>query len=303
MNTPLLDVIVVGGSYAGLSAALQLGRARRHVLVVDAGLRRNRYAEHSHGFLGRDGAPAAAIAAEGRRELGAYPTVRWHEGSAIDARAEGEGFEVTLDDGQVRRARRLVLATGVTDELPAVEGLAERWGKSVFHCPYCHGYELDEGEIGVLARDALSYHQAMLLPDWGRVSLFTNGAWEPDAAQRADLQARGVRIEPTPVLRIEDRATVALADGRRIRLDGLFTFGSVRMSSPLAERLGCAFTDTPLGGVLRVDEAKQTSVPGVYAAGDAIRGMGNVALAVADGAMAGVGAHRSLVFAGASAPH
>lgn len=299
MPTPneKFDAIVVGGSYAGLSAALQLARARRRVLVVDAGQRRNRFAVDSHGFLGRDGQLAADIAAAGRRDVAAYPNVHWHEGAALDARAEGDGFLVELDGAQAVHGRRLVLATGVRDELPQVPGLAERWGRSVFHCPYCHGYELQQGDIGVLANSELSFHHAMLLPDWGRVTLFTNGRFEPGDEQRAAMARRGViAIEETLVARIEDAATVVLADGRRLPMAGLFTFGSTHMASPLAERLGCAFEEGPIGRFIRTDERKQTTVPGVYAGGDAARAAGNVAIAVADGAMAGTSAHQSLVF-------
>lgn len=294
------DVIVIGGSYAGLSGALQLARARRRVLVVDAGQRRNRFAGDSHGFLTRDGQPAAAIAAEGRAQLAAYPTVRFYDGMARGARtagdSEGNGFSVELDDGTRVDAARLLLATGVRDELPSIPGLAERWGKSVFHCPYCHGYELDKGRIGVIASSPMSLHQAQMLPHWGRVTLFANEVCPLDAEKQADLDRRGVAVEHARVERIEERATVILADGRRLEMDGLFTFGRLHMASPVAEGLGCALDDGPLGAYIRTDDTRQTTVPGVFAAGDAIRNAGNVAMAVADGAMAGVGVHRSLLF-------
>lgn len=290
------DAIVIGGSYAGLSAALQLARARRKVLVVDAGQRRNRFASDSHGFLTRDGQPAADIAREGRANVAAYPNVAWHDGLAQGARADAGGFIVDLDGANSVRGQRLVLATGVRDELPPLEGLAERWGKSVFHCPYCHGYELDEGRIGVLASGPLSVHQAQMLPHWGQVTLFTNGVCPLDEAQRADLQARGVQVDETPVARLAGDATVVLADGRREAMAGLFTFGRVHMASPIAAQLGCAFDEGPLGPYIRTDEGRQTTVPGVFAGGDAMRAASSVALAVADGVLAGVGAHRSLLF-------
>lgn len=294
------DAIVIGGSYAGLSAALQLARARRRILVVDAGQRRNRFAADSHGFLTRDGQSAAGIAAEGRANVAAYPTVAWHDGTARAARRDGDGFVVELDGAGpgvgTARAARLILATGVRDELPQVDGLAERWGKSVFHCPYCHGYELNEGRIGVLAGGPMAIHQAQMLPHWGQVTLFTNGMCPLDDAQRADLQARGVQVDDTPVLRLEDVATVVLADGRQEIMRGLFTYGRLHMASPIAEQLGCAFDAGPLGQFIRTDETRQTTVPGVFAAGDAMRMASTVALSVADGAMAGAGAHRSMLF-------
>lgn len=290
------DVIVIGGSYAGLSAGLQLARARQRLLVIDAGIRRNRFAASSHGFLGQDGIAPDAIAAEGRAQLLAYPSVEWFEGTATHAEQAENGFVVRCAAGQRFRARRLVLAIGVIDELPEVEGLAERWGRSVFHCPYCHGYELDRGRIGVLATGPLSLHQALMLPDWGEVTLFTNTAFEPDEAQRADLAAKRVAVEPVRIARIVDTATVELVDGRRVAMDGLFTASRIRAASPIAEQLGCEFEEGTLGPFIRTDVNKATSIRGVFACGDVARMAGNVALAVGDGAQAGAAAHQSLVF-------
>ena len=295
------DVIVIGGSYAGLSAAMQLARARRRVLVVDAGQRRNRYATHSHGFLGQDGREAAAIATDGRAQLMKYPTVRWIEGSAQRAEKVEQGFRVTLQDGGAYNAQRLVLATGVVDELPPVPGLAERWGGTVFHCPYCHGYELMEGRIGVLATGPLSMHHAMMLPDWGQVTLILNGAFKPDAEQLASLEKRGVAIERAPVRAITGRATVELQDGRSLEMAGLFVVSRTHSGSPMAEQLGCEFEQGPMGMYVRTDGMKATSVAGVYACGDAARMAGNVALAAADGTLAGVSAHHSLIFGATAA--
>lgn len=294
------DVIVIGGSYAGLSAAMQLARARRRVLVIDAGQRRNRYARHSHGFLGQDGREAAAIATDGRTQLMKYSTVRWIEGSARQAERVEQGFRVTLQDGGAYNAQRLVLATGVVDELPPVPGLADRWGATVFHCPYCHGYELMEGRIGVLATGPLSMHHAMMLPDWGQVTLILNGAFEPDAEQLASLEKRGVAIERTPVKAITGQATVELQDGRSLEMAGLFVVSRTHSGSPLADQLGCELEQGAMGMYVRTDGMKVTSVAGVYACGDAARMAGNVALAAADGTLAGVSAHQSLIF-GASA--
>ncbi len=290
------DVIVIGGSYAGLSAALQLARARRHIVVIDAGVRRNRFAHASHGFLGQDGRPPDAIAADARAQLLAYPTVSWVDGMAARAEAAGRGFAIATESGESMTARRLVLATGIVDDLPAVEGLAERWGTSVFHCPYCHGYELQSGRIGVISVGAPSHHQAMLVPDWGQVTLFTNGGLYPDEPQAAQLRGRGVAIERERVIRIADKATMELADGRRVPYDGLFVATRTRVASPIAQQLGCAFDEGPTGLFVRTDEKKATTVAGVFACGDAARASGNVAMAVGDGAQAGISAHQSLIF-------
>jgi thioredoxin reductase len=290
------DVIVVGGSYAGLSAALQLARARRRVTIVDAGQRRNRFATHSHGFLAQDGMPPERIAAIAREQVRAYPNVRWIDGHATAARQRPDGSFVVEANDLTLHADRVVLATGVVDELPPIDGLSERWGRSVFHCPYCHGYELHEGAIGVLATGPVAQHHALMLPDWGPTTLLLNDAWVPDAELRQSLAARGVAIEPVPVRRITGRATVELADGRTLAFAGLFTQSRTRPASPLASQLGCAFNEGPTGPYVQVDALMQTSVPRVFACGDAARAAGNVALAVGDGAMTGASVHRSMMF-------
>lgn len=291
----LYDVIIVGGSYAGLSAGLQLARARRKVLVIDAGQRRNRFAATSHGFLGQDGQAPDLIAAEGRSQLMEYPTVSWVQDSVLQAQGQADGFRVSTQCNGEFAARRLILATGVVDELPAVEGLQERWGSRVFHCPYCHGYELEQGRIGVLASSALAMHHALMLPDWGPTTLFTNGVFTPDAEQRAQLERRGVNWESGAVRRISgERADVELEDGRVFSLDGLFTLPRTRISA-LAEQLGCTMLDGPTGPYVSTNETRQTSVPGVFACGDASLAAGSVALAVAEGVRAGVGTHVSLI--------
>lgn len=296
----LHDVIVVGGSFAGLSAAMQLARARRRVLVVDSGLPRNRFAEASHGFLGQDGKAPFEILREAACQVSAYPTVEIVRGEVLKARREvGGDFIIEMSGGRTARGRRLVLATGVADSLPDVPGLKERWGATVLHCPYCHGYEVRDRPLGVLANHPMAAHQAAMIPDWGPATLFTQGRFEPDAEQLAHLSARGVTIERQPVVELMGDApaldAVRLADGRVVSISALFVAPSTRMASPLAEQLGCVFNEGPLGPMIRTDDWKATSIPGLYAAGDAARPMHNATLASADGVMAGVGAHQSLI--------
>jgi thioredoxin reductase len=294
---PLYDAVIVGGSYAGMAGAMQLGRARRQVAVIDAGLRRNRFAKTSHGFLTQDGRAPEAIAADARAQVLAYPTVTWIDGRAASAEQADGTFRVTLESGETVTGKRLILAGGVVDELPEIPGLRERWGQSVFACPYCHGYELNQGRVGVIATGPMSLHQAQLLPDWGEVTFFTNGAIELDDAQAKDLAERGVTVDHALIEAIVgDTPIVRLQDGREVPVDGLFTASRTHLASPLAEQLGCALEEGPMGSFIRVDELKQTSVPGVFAAGDAARMAASVTFAVADGAMAGISAHRSLVF-------
>jgi thioredoxin reductase len=301
MNKTTYDVIIIGGSYAGLSAALQLGRARRKVLIIDAGLRRNRFASHSHGFITQDGVDPADIAAEARSQVMEYATVDWVAGHANAVQRNSDGtleaavFHVLVGDTGYR-SRRLILALGVRDILPEIRGLKERWGKSVFHCPYCHGYELNQDKIGVIAGSELSMHQALMLPDWGPTTLLLNEAFEPDSDQLAALAARGVVIERTPIEAITGHADVQLADGRSLPFSGLFALAPFEVSTAIPQQLGLDMEQGPLGATIKTDAMKETSMSGVFACGDAARPMASVALAVGDGNLAGVGAHRSLLF-------
>lgn len=290
------DVIIIGGSYAGLSAGLPLARARRRVLVIDAGLQRNRFAAASHGFLTQDGAPPDEIAAEGRAQLMNYDTVDWLHAEVTRVERDEQGFRLTDARGNDHRARLLILANGIVDELPAIPGLAERWGKQVFHCPYCHGYELDQGRIGVLATSPLSMHQALMLPDWGSTTLLLNEVFEPSAEELAQLEARGTALERTRVIGLQgEPLRVVLADDRELSFAGLFVAPRIRVSA-LIEQLGCAMQEGPLGPFIKTDPTQATSIPGVFACGDAARAAGSVPLAVGDGAMAGAAAHRALMF-------
>ncbi|CAN7555161.1 NAD(P)/FAD-dependent oxidoreductase [Polaromonas sp. LjRoot131] len=296
----LYDAIIVGGSFAGLSAALQLARARRQVLVIDAGLPRNRFASESHGVLGHDGKPGSQVLAEARQQLQAYPTVQIFNGRVSRVDSGEAGFVVEAEDGmRWFTARRLLLATGVADVLPEIPGLQERWGKTVVHCPYCHGYEIGGGAIGVLGTGPMSVHQAVLFADWGEVTLFTQGVVAVSAEEQALLAARKVRVEPSPIAELQGTAPaldgVLLRDGRRVAIKALLVGTQVRMASPLAAALGCAFDDSPFGPIVRIDAWGLTSAPGVYAGGDMARVPHSITFACAGGVAAGIGLHASLV--------
>jgi len=299
LNDQVADVIVVGGSFAGHSAAIQLARARKTVVMIDAQRPRNRFATAAHGFLGQDGRAPAAIMQDAARQLRAYPSAAIVHATALSVQREAGGFALTLGDGTIRRARRLVLATGVTDTLPDIDGMPERWGQTVLHCPYCHGYEVAGRPLGIVAVHPMSAHQASLIPDWGPATYFTQGVFEPEEAELALLARRGVAIERTPVVALLGTApaldAVRLADGRTLAMHAIFTGPRTSMASPLAAQLGCAFADGPTGPYITVDAMGLTSVPDVYAAGDAITPMHNATLAAASGVLAGVAAHQSLM--------
>jgi thioredoxin reductase len=296
----LNDVIVVGGSFAGLSGALQLARARRRVLVIDSGQPRNRFAQASHGFFGQDGVSPFDAIHHARKQLLAYPTVQFIHDLAQQARKIENGFEIALAGGERHSAARLILATGVVDDLLEVPGLKERWGVSVLHCHYCHGYEVAGRRLGLLATSERSLPAAMLLPDWSsHVTLFTNGVLALEQSQLEALNARGVKLEHEAVSALVGDspalAGVKLSSGRVVPIDALFTGSRTRMASPLAEQLGCQFEEGPSGSMIRTDTHKETTVRGVFAAGDAARATHNATWASADGVTAGISAHQSLV--------
>lgn len=294
------DVIVVGGSFAGMSAAMQLARGQRQVVVIDAGRPRNRFAEASHGFFCLDGVTPAEIRQKAIDQLTRYPTVRVQGGQVTSANRETGGFSVVLDNGQTYSARKLILATGVRDEFPEIPGLAERWGKTVIHCPYCHGFELRNRKLGVLATSSLSAHQAGIIPDWGPTTYFTQGEFTPDDEQLAFLNKRGVSIEHTAIVEVLGEAPsisgVRLADGRTVELEALYIGPKTQMASPLAQQLGCQFEQGPMGPAVSIDDFKQTSVAGVFAVGDMSSKMHNATFASASGVMAGVSVHRALMY-------
>ena len=313
------DALVIGGSFAGLSGATQIARARRSVCVVDGGAPRNRFAAASHGFFGQDGARPQDMIALARRQLMAYPSVTFKAAQATQARALGKaelsapgngasamsagtegGFAVVLDSGETLFARKLLLATGLRDELPAIDGLPERWGATVLHCPYCHGYEVGGAPMGTLYAAPTSVHHASLVSDWGPMTLFLNGHDAPEPEALAQLAARGIAIEPARVLALEGDAPalsgVRLEGGRTVHIEALFVPPRTHMASPLAEQLGCAFDEGMSGPMIRVDATQQTTVPGVFAAGDAAMPGHNATLAAANGVMAGVCLHKALVF-------
>lgn len=295
------DALVIGGSFAGLSGAIHIARARHSVCVVDAGLPRNRFADASHGFFGQDGMPPLLMLEQAREKLLAYPTVTFINGSVESAQPrEADGFDVQLQSGDLLSATKLLLAFGVSDILPDLPGLAERWGKRVLVCPYCHGFEFGGMPLGVLNLTPMSAHQALLISDWGPTTFFLNGRDDLDDATRAKLAYRDIAIEPAPVTALEGdpkaAVQVRLGDGRSRTVDALYIGTRTRMNSPIAEQLGCEFEDGPFGPIIRTDATKLTTVPGVYAAGDIARVPPNATFASADGVTAGVALHQALLF-------
>jgi thioredoxin reductase len=296
----LYDVAIVGGSFAGLSAAMMLARGRRSVCVIDSGEPRNRFADASHGFFGQDGTPPLELMRLGQQKLLAYPNVCFHSDQVMDVqRLDGGAFRIDLAAGESLFAKKIILATGVKDSLPPLAGLQQRWGKTVLHCPYCHGYEFDGNALGVLQVTPMSAHQALLIPEWGPTTFFLNGDPLPDSETLQKLKARGVTLEPGKIVQLLGDAPalngVQLEDGRIIPVVAMYVASQAKVQ-PLIEKIGCETEDSPLGQQIKVDESKQTSIPGIYAAGDHTRLPHNATLASADGVMTGTFVHRALIF-------
>ncbi|ALV37194.1 NAD(P)/FAD-dependent oxidoreductase [Streptomyces sp. CdTB01] len=288
--TEQYEVIVVGGGAAGLSAALVLGRARRRTLVVDAGEPRNAPAAHMHGYLTRDGMPPAEFLAAGREEIARYG-VDLVRDRAVDV---VPGFTVSLASGRTVRGRRLVVATGLKDQPPAVPGVAERFGRDVLHCPYCHGWEVRDRAFGVLATTPMGVHQALMVSQWSKdVTFFLHTVQERDLTDDdlRRLAAAGVKVVPGEVAELaveDDRLTgVRLADGTTHAREVLFVAPRAEPRTDLLERLGAELRETPFGAYPVVDETGLTTVPGVWAAGNAMGFAEQVVNAAAGGYRAG----------------
>ncbi|MFJ8666488.1 NAD(P)/FAD-dependent oxidoreductase [Streptomyces sp. NPDC093600] len=294
------DVVVVGGGAAGLSAALILGRSRRRTLVVDAGEPRNAPAAHMQGYLSRDGMSPAEFLEAGRREIAAYG-VEWTAGTVTGAVPDGaDGFEVTVDGARTVRTRRLVVTTGLVDELPEIDGVAERWGREVLHCPYCHGWEVRDQPFGVIAHPVMGAHQALMVSQWSDdVTLFQHTAAPLSETDQARVAAAGITVVAGEVAGLvveEDRLTgVRMADGRVFERSVVFVGGRTAPRDELLTALGAVTRDTPLGPFVAVDETGRTSVPGVWAAGNAVGAQEQVINAASGGYRAGVAINAELI--------
>ncbi|MFF2224643.1 NAD(P)/FAD-dependent oxidoreductase [Streptomyces globisporus] len=310
MKQQRYDVVIVGGGAAGLSGALALGRARRSVLVIDAGEPRNAPASHVHNYLGRESTPPGELLAIGRGEAAGYGAeiVEGRVASAerLPESGEGEqGFRVVTEDGRSVEARRLLVTTGLVDELPPVPGLAARWGREVLHCPYCHGHEVADRPIGVLATGPLAVHQALMWRQWSDdVTLFLHTGPEPTEEEYEQLAARGVAVVDGEVTGLEvadDRFTgVTLASGRVVPREALVVQARFVARSAVLESLGLEpvaqeMGGTVIGSYIPTDPTGATEVPGVWAAGNVTRLTEQVIGAAAAGLMAGGAVNGDLI--------
>ena len=291
------DCIVVGGGPGGLSAALMLGRCRRRVLVCDVGEPRNRWSHAVHGFLTRDGMPPATFLRAAHEELRPYDTVEIRSARVVDATRDHRGFEVQCEDGTRLRTRKLLLATGVVDELPDIAGLTELYGRSVHHCPYCDGWEWRDQPVAVYGRgDAAAGLALSLTVCTADLVLCTDGPAVHSDWMRKRLDAFDIRVCEQRVVRLEGREgrldRIIFEEGAAEDRRALFFATGQRQASELPARLGCTFTET---GAVDTGKSEATNVPGLYVCGDASREAQFVVVAAAEGAEAGMAINKALL--------
>jgi thioredoxin reductase len=289
------DVIIIGGSYAGLSAAMSLGRSLKDVLIIDSGLPCNRQTPHSHNFITQDGETPAVIAARAKEQVSAYKTVHFVDGLASSARKTNDGFVVTAQAGEEYESRKLILATGIKDLMPPIKGFSDCWGITVVHCPYCHGYELRGVKTAIMAKGDKALHLAGLVRNLtDDVTLLTSkSSLTPEQLEK--LRKHNIPVIETEISEIEHEAghvrNVVVADGSKGAFEAVYAAIPFEQHSEIPRQLGCAFTEA---GHIKVDETQKTTVDGVYACGDNSSMMRSVASAVYSGNLAGAVVNREL---------
>lgn len=291
------DVIIIGGSYAGLSAALALGRSLRKVLIIDNWEPCNKKAPHSHNFLTNDGEKPTAIAFKARQELAFYETVKLIADTVLKVIKKGDEFEVVTADAQTLGTQKVLFATGLKDIMPAIPGFAECWGTSIIHCPYCHGYEVYQEKLAVFGNGDDGFEFAKLIHNWSKdLTLFTNGASTLNHEQEQKLQEHGIGIVQTTIAGLDcvnnQVRAIQLSDGTEHIIQTIFARVPFEQHTNIPQSLGCALT---ISGHIATDNFCATTIPGVYAAGDNTSPLRGVANAVANGTMAGVFINKALI--------
>lgn len=276
-----------------------LGRSRRKVLVVDSGSPRNRFAEHMHGVLGNEGSDPFSLLATGRSEVAAYG-VEVISGTVSKVDDTEDALTVSTVDGSTYLARTLIVATGLTDRLPGIPGLAERWGKSILHCPYCHGWEVRDQRLAVLGTSEMAIHQAQLVRQLSdKVTFLTNGGTYLDSASKERLLSRGVKISNSPIVQVlgsGDQVTgVTLENGEIVEVDAIFTIGSFELHDSFLGSLNLERANTPMGDTLAVDQMGKTSHERIWAVGNIVVPHGNVPMSIGQGSFIGASVNAALV--------
>ncbi|MCU7615013.1 NAD(P)/FAD-dependent oxidoreductase [Chryseobacterium sp. GMJ5] len=291
------DVIIIGGSYAGLSAAMALGRSLRKTLVIDSGKPCNIKTPHSHNFLTQDGKSPKEISAIAKHQVEQYDTVHFYEGIADSAKKTDGGFEIITRDGKQFISKKLILATGISDLVPDVKGYKESWGISLIHCPYCHGYEYRNQKTGIIANGDRAFHLASLVKNLtSEVTIFTTGKSTFNDQEKETLKQNEIDIIETEISILKHQngyiESLILSDGREIKLNAVYAGFTYKQHSDIAENLGCEFTEN---GHIKTDHAQKTNIPGLFVCGDNSSMMRSVSSAVMTGNVAGAMVNMELV--------
>lgn len=290
------DVIIIGGSYAGLSAAMALGRSMRNVLIIDSGLPCNRQTPHSHNFITQDGEKPAVIAAKAKAQVLIYSNVKFHEGLAVGGKKTENGFAIVTQSGEEFEAIKLIFATGINDIMPNMKGFADCWGISVVHCPYCHGYEFSNQKTGIMANGEKAFHLASLVNNLtDNITILTSGKADFSDEQRTKLKNHNIKIIETELSEIQHQnghiKNVIFKNGKSTDFNAVYAAVPFTQHTDIPVSLGCELTEL---GYIKVDNFQKTTVPGIFACGDNSSMMRAVSNAVATGTFAGTMANREL---------
>lgn len=296
-NDKHFDVIIVGGSYAGLSSAMSLGRSLRKVLVIDSGMPCNRQTPQSHNFITHDGSTPQHISSIAKEQVLAYTTVSFHEGKAVNGSQIKSGFEILTQAGEAFTAKKVVLATGIKDLMPEIEGFAECWGISVLHCPYCHGYEVRNEKTGLLLNGEMAFEMSKLIKNLTReITIFTNGPSSLTEEQVSILNNHGIEINKQEIAQLLHKqgklSAIAFKEGSTESIRALYAKPHFVQNSNIPLELGCEFDEK---GFIKVDTLQKTTIDGIYACGDSTTPLRAVSIAIASGAIAGMAVNKELV--------
>jgi thioredoxin reductase len=291
------EVVIIGGSYAGLAAAMGLGRALRNVLVVDSGMPANRFDPQSHNLLTHDGRAPAEIISIAKLQVDKYETVHRIDGRVVNAERLDDNFRITLADGTHIGASKLVFATGIIDIIPVITGFTQCWGKSILHCPYCHGFEVRNERTGIFGNGNYAFEFGALIHNWtSKLSIYTNGSSTLTPEQSTKLQSNNINIIEDEIEQIRHTdgyvEAIVFRNGRTTPIKAMYTRPGFKQHSEIPKSLGCELTDE---GYINIDLGFRTSIPGVYACGDNVTRLRTVANAIAMGTTTAITLNKDMI--------